>query len=115
MLHNMKLEADEFEDTDIPTTTILSKADIADQQRFTNVSASDIVINKLIDIWASIRQGSRQRQRRREREAAEAAKAAASSATAPTLFATGAGPAPSAAAVVVPAKMLPSTPLDDIK
>ena len=114
MFYNIKLQEDEFEDTDIPTTTIRSKADLMETvvcilvhgqllsslnalystvihiifmhsfltrishfklpiywtgwQRSTQVSTSDLVMNKLTEILSSLRQGSRQRRRRKEKE-----------------------------------------------
>ncbi len=80
MLYAMRLEEDEFETSDIPTTTIRSKADIADAevqlppsrfhaivssprspalfashtQRFSQASTNEIVLDKLVQILTQV-------------------------------------------------------------
>ncbi|KAI2807734.1 hypothetical protein BLOT_005673 [Blomia tropicalis] len=48
---------DEFPESDIPTTIIRSKAECPNLDAYNSISTNDIIINKLIQIWQSIRQG----------------------------------------------------------
>merc|ERR1719151_154581 len=86
MAYIMDLEEDE---TDIPTTTIRSKQDVALNEQKATLSTNDIVINKLTQILSYLRAGSRNKKKKRqaaqmaEKEAMmEEAKASAAAAAA---------------------------------
>ncbi|XP_053400191.1 protein Red-like [Mercenaria mercenaria] len=51
---------DEFADSDVPTTTIRSKADCPSLEVSTTLTTNDIVINKLTQILSYLRQGRRE-------------------------------------------------------
>ena len=57
---------DEYAETDIPTTLIRSKADCPNIEISTVPSTNDIVINKLTQILAYLRQGAKERHRKRK-------------------------------------------------
>lgn len=51
--------ADEYPDTDIPTTLIHSKADCPTMEAQTTMTTNDIVISNIIQIFSDLRQGTR--------------------------------------------------------
>lgn len=59
MAYRVDLE-DEFADSDVPTTTIRSKADCPNIEVSTTLTTNDIVINKLTQILSYLRQGRRE-------------------------------------------------------
>lgn len=67
---------DEEEESEIPTTTIRSKADCPTLEAETTLSTNDIVINKLTQILSYLRHGVRasKKQKRREKELIRAGK-----------------------------------------
>lgn len=58
---------DEFNETDIPTTLIRSKADCPTQESTTTNSDNDVVINKLTQILSYLRQGRRDRKKKKDK------------------------------------------------
>lgn len=68
---------DEYAETDIPTILIRSKTDCPNVELHVTPSTNDLVINKLTQIMAEIRQGSKDKRRKREKKLrADAAKVA---------------------------------------
>lgn len=59
---------DDFEDSEIPTTTIRSKADCPQIENQTSLTTNDIVINKLTQILSYLRQGMRASKKLKKRE-----------------------------------------------
>jgi len=64
MAYIMDLEEDE---TDIPTTTIRSKQDVALNEQKATLSTNDIVINKLTQILSYLRAGSRNKKKKKDK------------------------------------------------
>lgn len=58
---------DDFPESDIPTTSIRSKADCPNAPETTTLSTNDIVISKLTQILAYLRQGRRDRKKKKEK------------------------------------------------
>ena len=63
MAYCVELE-DDYTETDIPTTTIRSKADIQNKEASTTLTTNDIVINKLTQILSYLRQGKRDKKKK---------------------------------------------------
>merc|ERR1712168_1591115 len=59
---------DDYEDSEIPTTTIRSKADCPLIENQTSLTTNDIVINKLTQILSYLRQGMRASKKLKKRE-----------------------------------------------
>lgn len=59
---------DEFADSDVPCTTIRSKADCATLEATTTLTTNDIVINKLTEILSFLRQGRRESKKVKKKE-----------------------------------------------
>nr|CAB3255726.1 protein Red-like [Phallusia mammillata] len=57
---------DEYNESDIPTTLIRSKSDCPNLETHTTLSTNDIVINKLTQILAYLRQGTKDKHRRKK-------------------------------------------------
>lgn len=57
---------DEFSESDLPTTLIRSKADCPNLEVHTTLSTNDIVINKLTQILAYLRQGSKDKHKKKK-------------------------------------------------
>ena len=57
---------DEVSETDLPTTLMRSKADCPNLEVHTTLSTNDIVINKLTQILAYLRQGSKDKHKRKK-------------------------------------------------
>merc|ERR1719309_78465 len=61
------MELEEEGETDIPTTTIRSKKDVAQQEQKATLSTNDIVINKLTQILSYLRAGARSKKKKKDR------------------------------------------------
>jgi len=59
------MELEEEADSDIPTTTIRSKKDVAMNEQKATLSTNDIVINKLTQILSYLRAGSRNKKKKK--------------------------------------------------
>ncbi|KAK3099336.1 hypothetical protein FSP39_002822, partial [Pinctada imbricata] len=59
---------DEFADSDVPTTTIRSKADCPTLEANATLTTNDIVINKLTQILSYLRQGRRENKKLKKKE-----------------------------------------------
>ena len=59
---------DEFAETDIPTILMRSKADCPNVELHSTPSTNDIVVNKLTQIMAGLRQGSKEKRRKRDKK-----------------------------------------------
>ena len=57
--------ANDFPENEIPTTIIRSKAECPNLDAYNSISTNEIIMNKLIQIWTHIRQGSSKKQRRK--------------------------------------------------
>lgn len=68
MAYVFHLDEDTQDDSDIPTTTIRSKADCPLVENQTTLTTNDIVINKLTQILSYLRQGMRANKKLRKRE-----------------------------------------------
>jgi len=68
MAYVFNLEEDGLEDSDIPTTTIRSKADCPLVENQATLTTNDIVINKLTQILSYLRQGMRANKKLKKRE-----------------------------------------------
>nr|XP_027204390.1 protein Red-like [Dermatophagoides pteronyssinus] len=55
----------DFPENEIPTTIIRSKAECPNLDAYNSISTNEIIMNKLIQIWTHIRQGSSKKQRRK--------------------------------------------------
>jgi len=61
------MELEEETESDIPTTTIRSKKDVAINEQKATLSTNDIVINKLTQILSYLRAGSRNKKKKKDR------------------------------------------------
>merc|ERR1711874_108811 len=61
------MELEEEGETDIPTTTIRSKKDVAQQEQKATLSTNDIVINKLTQILSYLRAGARSKKKKKDK------------------------------------------------
>lgn len=61
------MELEEEAESDIPTTTIRSKKDIAMNEQKATLSTNDIVINKLTQILSYLRAGSRNKKKKKDK------------------------------------------------
>jgi IK cytokine len=61
------MELEEEAESDIPTTTIRSKKDVALSDQKATLSTNDIVINKLTQILSYLRAGSRTKKKKKVR------------------------------------------------
>jgi len=59
------MDLEEEADSDIPTTTIRSKKDVANNEQKATLSTNDIVINKLTQILSYLRAGSRNKKKKK--------------------------------------------------
>ena len=61
------MDLEEESDTDIPTTSIRSKKDIANSEQKATLSTNDIVINKLTQILSYLRAGNRTKRKKKDK------------------------------------------------
>merc|ERR1712200_328328 len=61
------MDLEEEADSDIPTTTIRSKKDVANNEQKATLSTNDIVVNKLTQILSYLRAGSRNNKKKKDK------------------------------------------------